>query len=434
VFSGIAALRYELAIVLPDDDDAARDVLAVALLSVVPVAVASVVAQEAIGAWLVGDVYQADLATWWWFVPAMVVVSGIYQSTLLWCTRGRWMRWMAVGQWGVPAATLAVQVVAWWLGWRSPSGLLAGTVAGYALVGGLLMVVVARREGGAMRKHWSWEQVQRAAVRFRMYPLYVVPYTLVGTVRDRFTYLLMTIHSPKADVGLFGVAARVVNLPNSVFSSALRPLFFSRAARVEFRTLQGSVLATLKILVLLVVPGWVVFLTFSDDIMVLVLGGEEWRPAGRYAVALSVPAVCLMVSNWLDRSFDVLGLQRLAMALEMGFSSTAMVGLALGVTYYGSIYAGIVLQSSVLAVCYIGWLFVVFRMGGMSLRPLAMLVGMSTMFVGVCYLALDGLRRMLPDPWAVGAFLLLSGALAAALGYKDLCALVSDRGSIRGGD
>ncbi|MGH9859751.1 MAG: lipopolysaccharide biosynthesis protein, partial [Candidatus Acidiferrales bacterium] len=83
----LGGARYELAIMLPDSDEEAANILALAALVMAGIALAAAVVIAGYGftiSYLVGDV---RLSPWMWAVPIALFVNGTYQMLALWCAR-----------------------------------------------------------------------------------------------------------------------------------------------------------------------------------------------------------------------------------------------------------------------------------------------------------------------------------------------------------
>jgi O-antigen/teichoic acid export membrane protein len=198
--------------------------------------------------------------------------------------------------------------------------------------------------------------------QFRSYPLFIAPYTLVGTFRDRLVYFLLE-EGPAS--GYYSLACRFLNAPNSLVSGILRPVVFRAAATFGVTELGPIIVQALQLLVNVALPFWLVFLVFAKPIVVFMFG-REWADATIYAQILSFPIVTLLLGNWLDRVFDVAGLQRTVLVLETGFSLAAVSALAFGL-HLGGPLGGIVAQAIVVTTYHCVWLAKVLQI----VRPVA---------------------------------------------------------------
>jgi lipopolysaccharide exporter len=389
IFSSIATLRYELAVVLPVTHEEAANVMGVCFLVTGAMALLAALILPLGGRWLLGEEFYKELSVWLWCVPPLIVATGIYLACNSWCTRTQEFRWYSLGQVALPFLTVSAQIAAALWGWRSSSGLITGTLVGQFSALLLLLILIFRKYGMLMIPALSPRRVRQSFLKYKVYPFYMTPYTLVGTIRDRLAYFLLANFGGRSTVGFYNLSSRLVNMPNSLLSSAIRPVFFQKAASTDFKSLEGVINRALRTLTICVIPFWILFL-FHAKILFAFVFGEPWREAGLYAAILSVPAIPLLLGNWLDRSFDVLGRQRLAFVLESIFSAISVGVLTLGVVVFKSALLGIILQAGALTLYYSYWLYALFSAAGfdrgglLKLSLLAASIGLLfSVFVGL---------------------------------------------------
>lgn len=373
VVTSVSTLRYELAIVLPDSHEEAANVMMGCIGIVCGIGLISGLLVPWCGYWVIGEAFQNELYGWLWSVPPMVVCMGTYQAANAWCTRTREFKWYSLAQVALPFTTTGCQILAALCGIRTASGLILGTLLGQFLTTLLVLSLVYARYGVLIRGALSSPKIRKSLVKYRAYPLYMTPYTLVGTIRERLVYFVFAIYGERSILGFYNLSSRLVNIPNSLVSSAVRPVFFQHAASTDFRMLEIPVIRALRFLTVCVVPFWVVFIFHAEALFALIFG-EPWKEAGLYAIILSVPAVPLLLSNWLDRAFDALGRQRLAFVLEFVFSVLSVVALAFGILFFKSALLAICLQAGVLTVYYSYWLVALFHVAGFRSRELLVLL------------------------------------------------------------
>jgi O-antigen/teichoic acid export membrane protein len=373
IFASIATLRYELAVILPATHEEAANVMGVCFLVTGMIAVSAALFLPISGTWLLGEEFYGELRLWLWYVPPLIVATGIYLACNSWCTRTQEFRWYSLAQVALPFLTVSAQIVAAVLGWRTSSGLIAGTLVGQFSTLLLLLILIFRKYGTLMIQSLSQERLRQSFLKYKVYPFYMTPYTLAGTIRDRLAYFLLANFGGKSTVGFYNLSSRLVNMPNSLLSSAIRPVFFQKAASTEFKSLEGVINRALRALTVCVIPFWILFLFQARTLFALIFG-EPWREAGLYAAILSVPAIPLILGNWLDRSFDVLGRQRLAFALESIFSALSVGVLTLGIVAFKSALLGISLQAGALTLYYSYWLYALFRAADFAREGLLKLI------------------------------------------------------------
>jgi O-antigen/teichoic acid export membrane protein len=381
LFTAIATLRYELAIVLPKHHEEAANGL---IGGLIVTGVMSVVSGSILlfgGALLLGPEFYEELKIWLWFAPALIMVTGIHQACNFWLTRMQEFWFYSLSQVTLPLFTISFQMAAALFGFRSSSGLIIGTLLGQFGVAVFFVFIIFRRHGELFWRSVSLKATQNFLWKYKVYPFYMTPYTIVSAVRDRLVYFLLATFGYKPDIGFYNLSSRVVNMPNSLLSSSVRPVFFQHAASSDFKLLESQINRVLDFLSVCVVPFWILFLFHSQDLFALVFGAP-WREAGIYAAILSVPAVPLMLGNWLDRAFDALGQQRLAFTLELVFSLLSIGALTMGMLVYRNGLMAISMQAVVLTFYYSFWLFSLFRVAGYRkqslLRLLLFIVGIAS--------------------------------------------------------
>jgi len=401
IFNVIGSLRYELAVVLPDTREDSANIMAICVVVSIATAFFSLLILKLIGSWLIGDKFFPEIKVWLWLVPFWVFWSAIYKACNFWCIKVNAFRWYSLSVASIPVFSAAFQLALGLLGYNRASGLIAGTIA--AQFAALIFVVfmVMRKYGDFIYKSVTTEKMKLLLRRYKNYPLFITPYTLVGVLRDRMAYFLLGNFGGKADTGYYSISARVVNIPNSFISNAIRPVFFEKAARTDFISLEQSINQTLLAFAICIVPFWILFLFHYETLFALVLG-EPWRQAGLYGAILSVPAVFLIFVGWLDRSFDVLGRQKIAFSLELIFSVLSISVLAIGIIYLKSIVMAIILQSCVLTSYYSCRLIAIYRLAMFDKKGLLKFVGVlfsigavSTLLVWLASQILSEIAAML---------------------------------------
>jgi len=418
IFASVATLRYELAVVLPATHEEGLNVLATSLLATLAVAFLALLFVPLIGPWLLGEWLTGELRGWLWWLPVYVSACGVYAAGAYWLVRTEAFTWYAVSQTALPLCTLTGQFTAALLGVNNSSGLIIGSLAGQGAVTAFMILVLKKRISPGLFKSLSWSAIYRSLRLYRMYPLYMTPYTLMGALRDRVVYFILGRFGTKVEAGYYSLSSRLVNMPNSLVSSALRPVFFQRAAVSGFASLEQTVAKTMRLQVIAIIPFWVLFLFHAQPLFALIFG-EPWREAGLYAAILSVPAIPLLLGNWLDRAFDVLGRQRLALLLEAIFAAASVVALIAGVRLFKSTVAAVSLQAGIIAVYYCLWLVLLFRLARFPQAILVRLVFLALGLGGLTALPCWFLGNIFPGLYPFYLILILLVGIVGAYLFRE---------------
>lgn len=407
--AGVAGLRYEVAIPLPDSHQDAANLLALAILLSLVVAAVTAVAIVLATDFLVDSVGYGALARWFWLIPFLVVAFGLYQAGLSWYTRMGDFSYLSVSRAILPLSTITVQIGLALFGLADARGLILGSLIGHFLAAALTVMLLVISYRSLIATALSRSGVRRVMIRYRNYPLYMTPYTLIADLRNRLAVFLFGSFGSKADVGSYALAERIVRFPVHAVSNAIRPVFFRKAAASKLRGFEAPLLRSLVFLNTVTTPFFVLFWFASAELFVIIFG-DEWRGASLYAVILSVPMFVLIHTNWLDRGLDVLGRQKLAFQMESVFSVLSIVMLVFGLVVLGSVLTGVILQSLVILVYNIVWLITFFSVAGYNIQGLAKVGGRFITVASGCAVAYLLADAALPSLPAIGLYLLIVGA------------------------
>jgi lipopolysaccharide exporter len=420
--SNIACLRYELAVVLPEEKRLA------AAVAVAGLGVATIVAIFALlvpflalpAAWNIGA-FTGD-NRWLMLLPLTVVGWAIYQISMSWCTREADFVSYAVIQVAWPLSALVPQITVGLLGYRSDTALIASGVLGQLLVAVLCAAVLGWRERRILLEVATLSEVWGAARAYWRYPAFVTPNTLVGVARERLAYLILASSGSPVAVGYYGLVSRFLNIPNSFVSSTVRPVFFhfsSKNSQFHAEKAVGLLVRTLGICGAVV---WGAAVQNLELMMVLAFG-REWAAAAPFAYPLSLPAIALLMGNWADRIFDVLNAQRRVLAMEVGFSVVAMAGLSISYLVSNELLTAVWFQSVLMTVYYLFWLAFLFRTAKYSLARLSRIFAEVGAAGAVSWAGAYFLRGVLPGTAGAAISFVLATVVSVGVLFSAYAAL-----------
>jgi O-antigen/teichoic acid export membrane protein len=343
----IAALRYELALLLPESDRDAFSLVFVGLISASVIAVLGTVTVAFLGPEIAGAFKQAALMPWLWFVPAMsaLMASYILMNQLAvrqqrYSASGRRVflqsSLTAFGQIGFSAAALG------------PGGLLAGFGIGQ-LAASASLLRGAGISGGVARAALSRRSMVELAKRYRRFPLLLAPAGLINVLGLQAPVLFMAYWYGGTVAGWLGMTQRVLALPMALIGSAIGVVYIgelSRSWRVNPRQAEAMFMRTSRTLALVSVPITVALVVLGPWLFAFVFG-DQWAESGQYARALAFAlAAQLVVSplsqtlivtehQWLQLSWDVMRLVLTAATIFGGYllgASALTTVWALGVS------------------------------------------------------------------------------------------------------
>ncbi|MNK22771.1 hypothetical protein D3C87_410520 [compost metagenome] len=205
------------------------------------------------------------------------------------------------------------------------------------------------------------------ARRYSRFPKFSMGFAFFSLLRVRAMYLIFGAFRDPVFLGCYAQTDRLLSAPSALLGASIRPIFFRHAANVGLAKMWSPLRLILKVLWIGFGPILGVILYYSNDLVVFLLG-RQWKEAGWIFQALVIPSFLLMTTNWLDRAYDVLKLQKRVFLLELFYGSIAIIAVCLGVFALNSIEFSIYSLGCILSVYYVHWLVSIFSYVGASYR------------------------------------------------------------------
>ena len=285
----VVAGRYELAIVLPEDDQAAADltVLCLGLALVTSILAGLVIWWLSWQSWM--QTTFVGLKNYLWFMPVSIFGAGCYAILCQWTLRQK--NYAQVGRSKVfqGVGMVATQIVLGEYFSAGFFGLLFGDAVGRVSGTWSFVRTAWARHSGLFRRT-SWAGIAAVARRYRQFPQISAFSALINSAGFAVPPLLLAAWYSSKVLGWYAMTDRVMCVPTVLIGAAISQVYTVDAARLAstdlaglrallFRTIRG--LAWLGVL-----PFLLIFL-FGEPLFAYVFGGA-WGEAGRYARLLAV--------------------------------------------------------------------------------------------------------------------------------------------------
>ena len=341
----VSTLRYELAIVIADDEKEAGQVTVLSFISVAAVSVIVAIVVAPLCS-LFGFVTNSTLL---WLVPVIVFFSGlklVFDAVTtragMFVLRSSSLVALAVGAGGS-------QILLHYLGRGGSLGLLLGSVIGFALSVAILVLgnLLFNRN---FNTSLTFENLCEIARKHNRFPRFSVPYTLTGNLRREGTKLIVGVLGMPALVGAFALSQRVTNFPAMASSNGIRPVLFKKAAAGE--EIKPFLSRLILLLMMLVMPVAGVVAVHADKVMLFIFG-NKWIESGMMVQWMVIPAAFFVCTNWMDRLLDVHGKQKQMFIIELLGTIVSVGGLSYGLFVASRPEVGVALFSVGLLVQYL---------------------------------------------------------------------------------
>ncbi len=408
IFTVIACLRYELAIMLPQEDEEAANLLALSVLLAVGVSIVITLLMRAGGKALLSFLKAESLFPYLGWVSLSVFVTGIFMAQNYWNSRTRHFGRLSIARVISSVGTIGVNLVAGLTGFNHGGGLIGGTVAGQALAAITLGGQIWRDDREIFARAIRWPVIRQMVIRYRRFPLYSTWAALLNVISWQLPIFMLSYFFSTTVVGYYSLGFRILQLPMSLIGASIAQVFFQRASEAKILgNLAEVVENTFRWLVRIGLFPMLMLGIMGRDIYTVVFG-ETWAEAGVYTQILSLWAFFWFIASPMSTLFSVLEKQdfdlKINLVLLVGRFLTLGIGgmmhnarlalalfAALGVFVYGYwSFAGLRvagIKSARIGLIYFesikAFAFYVMVMAGMYILSLPFMIKAAWLFVSL---------------------------------------------------
>lgn len=289
VIGVIATFRYEMAIVLPQEDADAKALVVLCLIASAFIAFLSLVGIVIFQPLILQFIDNERVGPFLYLVPVMVLAMGVFQTFNFWSTRHKTFTYNASGRIGqsvvMGSVNLGMGVVK-----AGGSGLILGSIAGQmasAVILGWRFLLNPRK----FIEKVTRKKILENARRYRAFAMVNSPHALFDTFQNSAVVFLLQSFFSSFILGLYSFAFRVLKAPASLIGSSVSQVFFERASRMsaEGISLKPLVWQLQQKLILVSLLPFVVLFLFTPDIFAFVFS-EAYRPSGE---------ICRILLPWI---------------------------------------------------------------------------------------------------------------------------------------
>jgi len=330
VLSVIVCGRYELAIVVAEEDRSGADLLVLSLGLAVGLSALFLIILSLCPGSAAGVLGLGRTVPWLWLLPPGLLATGWFQAFTYWAVRKKRFRSVSMAR-----LAQAVSMVGGQLAWvsmdrPSPTGLVAGFFLGQLTAAAVLGLQTWSSDRGEVLAGATLGGIKSAAATYKKYPLLNSWPSFLDSLRMSLPVIFLANFFGSAAAGYYAVAMRVLWLPSSLLGAALSQALIQRLAEEKTKTGKISELVekAFRSMSLIGLPYLVVMLLaplFFEFIF-----GAGWRTTGLYALIMAPAAALMFVVSPLSVAILVQNRQELSARWQVG--AIMAVALSLGLS------------------------------------------------------------------------------------------------------
>lgn len=353
----VSSLRYHNAIPLPEDTTEAYNLVLIGILSVVVLAMVSLLLILFGGQHFANLLNTPRLSKYLWILPIGIVFSGFYQVFYFWAVRTKHFGLIAKTKLRQSLVTLGIQI------FGSGFGVLA-LVIGSTLGQGVGNMALGRL---ILKKHHAkkilFRDLLATARRYSDFPLYSIWSSLFNSAGIQLLPILFTALFNPTAAGLYALANRVLKLPMTIIGEAVGNVFFSNAAEAHREGKLASLVINVHDRLAQIAMAPLLLLLIGGPHLFSLIFGSEWEQAGKFAQWMAPWLYLVFITSPLSHLFSVLEKQKEGLVFQTLLFVTRIGSIIMGAKLGGMLFT-VALFSIASTLCWIGFLVWVIHQSG----------------------------------------------------------------------
>ena len=281
IFGSIANGRYELAIMLPKEDEDAINICALGFIITSILSLFLLIIVVIFHDYFVSALNNEDIWMWLYFVPITVFFMGIFNILNYFNNRKKKYKDLAKAN-VIKSIVLAVVQLSVGFLKQGASGLISGQIISQFFANTKLLLNITKDK--VLLASISKAKIIALAKRYKDFPKFSMWAILANTLSTHLTNILISTFFNVKTLGFYSLSQRLLGMPSSLIGGSIGQVFFQEATKEKQETGKAinTFKSTTKKLLLLGLPSFGILFFIVEDFFAFIFG-EEWRVAGEYA-------------------------------------------------------------------------------------------------------------------------------------------------------
>ena len=332
VIGVVATARYELAVILPKEDEDAINIIALSLIISFIISLLTLLIVFFFNEPISKLLNNKGISRWLYFMPLAIFLTGIYQVFNYWSSRKKKFVQNAVSRVSV-SSSIAIGNLGMGYSLMGSAGLIFSGILSQ-FVGVLILGWEFVINLGSYKKQISKKKVIENMIKYRNFAKINSPHALVDSLQDNGIIFLITYYFTSTIVGFYSFAFRILKAPVGLIGSSFYQVFYQKASIAinENQNLRILVVKILKKLFLFGLPFFLILFITAPWVFSIVFG-EKWRVAGEIAQIMTPWMFFNFIISPLSCLPILLNKQKEAMLITFADVSIRVLSLIIGGVY-----------------------------------------------------------------------------------------------------
>ena len=344
VFSVVASGRYELALMLPREEEDAINVFALGMAIILLFTGVLFLFVLLFHSSLVNLLNNEEIGYWLYFVPIAFFFIGLFNLLSYYNNRQKNYKDIANAT-IVKSIVLAMIQLSVGFFKAGASGLISGQIIS-TLFANLKLFKNIVKDKELLSKVTKVKMIAWAKY-YKDFPTYQAPHAMLNTFSSYLPVYMFTPFFGLGVVGLYALSTRIVLAPMMILAGASAKVYNQKVTQLynEKGDAYGFTVRLLKSLFKKVIIPFLFIIVFAPDIFAFVFG-SEWREAGVYTQILAPWLWMVFFTGTIAFIPSLLNMQKKALLIEMMYTIFRVIGIGIGV-WYESVYVALIFYSVV---------------------------------------------------------------------------------------
>ena len=334
--SMISALRYETAIMLPEDNEDAKALLSLSILltifTTLFVLLMIIIFEDIIILHLTDKI-----GLFLWVVPLGVFFSGMFQILSTWNTRNELYKNIAQSNVLRSSAAVSTQIGAKTI-IPFDGGLIWGNLIASVIASGTLLYKAIKQQSLRLNK-LSYSRIKMNAKEYDKFPKYQTFASFINSLSLVMPVIFLSFFYSSEIAGYYALANRVLMAPVALISGSIRNVYYQKASR-KFNLNESIknlyVKTTLNLLKIGFIPFFIVAI-FAEPIFIY-LFGDKWVISAVFTQILFIMTIMSFINPASAMTIYILGLQRFSLIFTVISTFLRALALFAGYIFFDNYY------------------------------------------------------------------------------------------------
>lgn len=324
----VVCLRYELAIVLPEEDDEGFYILKLCCIISLVISVLTGLIFLFEGQKIYAKLGATNLANYWYYVPVNMFLTGIIYAANIWLTRTRQFKVLSLNK---VAPVLAINIVSiglGFLGYRD-IGVRLFSIFVSNIVNLVVITNVILPEFSSKKNRTKYNY-KTLVVKYKRFLIYDIWSALLNNLSWMIVPILMNYYYSSNAAGQYSIGMRVIQIPASVIGASISQVFMKTANERKYSRSLYPYCKKMALVLLKYTGTLAIILLFFGKPLFHFVFGAKWDMAGVYTQILAPWAIFWFVASPLSAIYTISQKQNISLITSALNLATRFLSLYLG--------------------------------------------------------------------------------------------------------